>query len=653
MNFPSRLTLPSLGAFLTLALRGAAADAAPAVWAVDDGEKIKEDASSRAGLAVGESNPIWSPGAPIRLFAMKNETVAFQIVVAADDAPLSGVTVDLAALSNGDATIANAKDATDPTRFVGRSIERFVEHVFDVPRASGGKDPGESLGWERGAAPSPGAWTGRLPDALVPVEVAPPWSPYPLEIAPRKNGMVWIDVTVDSTRPAGVYRGTVIVKSKEATLASLPVELDVLDAVLPERPVRTMLYFHASELEKRMGASAAPAAKRHLFQLLHRHRISPLHGALSAPDVTAAMEALDGSLYTAKNGYAGPGEAMGDGVLAIGTYGTLGEPDATKLRAVEAIAEVLAQRELFATTDAFVYAMDEDCRSPFATQWKKLLATSANPHAKRLRVGWTCSEAATTQPVDVVIQHAAFDAKETAKARRMGKEVWAYNGHLPQTGSFLTDTPATSPRVNGWLSAMLDIGRWYYWESTFWFDWNKGGRGPYDPLVTAETFHNADGDWAMGDGVLVYPGRQVEPFASHSIGIDGVLASIRLKNWRRGIEDAGYVQLARAAAPEKADAIVKALFPRVMSDAPKGAPASWPERGKPFFDARKSLAALVPRGTNGGPGLGAKPGAATSPPSLPAATERGCGFRGCQQAGTGLLLGLSVLVARRVRRRGA
>ena len=46
--------------------------------------------------------------------------------------------------------------------------------------------------------------------------------------------------------------------------------------------------------------------------------------------------------------------------------------------------------------------------------------------------------------------------------------------------------------------------------------------------------------------MLVYPGRQIDGFAAHSVGMDGVIASIRLKNLRRGIQDAGYLQLARA-----------------------------------------------------------------------------------------------------------
>lgn len=639
----------SLSALVIGLVSSRSALGAPTVWAIDDGEKIKKDTPATTPLARGEGNPVWSPGQPIRLFAARNETVALQIVVATDEAPLTTVTVDLDVLASEGAKIANAPDATDPTRYVGRPIERFVEHFFDVPRASGGKVAGESLGWAPGSGPAPGKWTGKVPDALVPVEVAPPWAPYPMAIGPHANGVVWIDLTIGKSQPAGLYKGTVVVKSGLVVLASLPVELDVADVTLPDRPVRTMLFYEKDTLERKMGKDAAAAAEKHLFLLYHRHRLAPMHGAMTPADVASKLDVLDGSFYVAKNGYEGPGEGIGDGVLSLGTYGNLGDPDERKLETVESIADALDRKGLVATTDTFVYATDEDCQSPRGAKWKSLLAGSARPSAKKVRVAWTCSEDASKQVVDIPIQAAAFDVAQTANARAMGKEVWAYNGHMPQTGTVLTDAPAISMRVNGWLQAVFDIGRWFMWETTFWYDGNKGGHGPYDPFVTGETFHNADGDWSMGDGVFVYPGKQVDMSGAHSIGMDGVLASIRLKNWRRGIEDAGYYQLAHAADAKSAEAIAKRLLPVVNSDAKNGQPPSWGEAGKPFFDARKALLALVPKGTNGGAGLGAKPGASAPAASTLPASERGCGCRGCNQSGATLLVVSVVWLVRRRR----
>ena len=654
MRFHSSLGL----AILALVALPRVVHAAPVVWAVDDGEKVQQDDPATVPLATGDGNPVWSPNAPIRLFATKNETVAFQVVVAADDAALSGVTVDLDVLTSDKAKIENAAGATDPTSYVGRNIERFVEHFLDVTRASGGSTKGESLGWAPGSGPTAPVtkWTGKVPDALIPVEVAPSWAPYPMNIAARNNGVVWIDVTVGKSQPPGRYRGTVTVKSGGAEIASLPVALDVLDITLPDRPTKTMLSYDPDAFERRMG-SASAAAEKHLFRLYHRHRLTPMHGAVSTAQVQSRLAALDGSLYTASQGYEGPGENVGDDVLSIGTFGKLGDPDASKLGTVEGIADLLEQKGLLAKTDTFVYATDEDCSSPTGSQWKSLIAGSSNANVKKVRVGWTCSSNPSSQVVDIPIVFAPFfDLDAATKARAAGKAVWIYNGVMPQTGAFFTDAPATSLRVNGWLSGMFDIGRWFYWETTFWYDENNGGDGPYDPFAQSETFHNQHGDWANGDGVLVYPGRQVD-FASHSVGMDGVIASIRLKNWRRGIQDAGIYQLARAVDATRAEEIANALLPAALSSAKNGKAAAWSESGKAYFDARKALLALVPGGAvvndpSGGGDAGSSGGGGTSASS----NDGGCGCRGAGGTTnpTGLVLvglggALAMVVLRRRR----
>jgi len=576
--------------------------AAPLVWVIDDGEKIKRDATG-SPLAAGTGNPIWKPGAPISLFALRNETVAIQVIVQADAAALSGVTVDFDGLTGpGGAKIQNAAGKNDPATFVGRPIERFVEHYFNIARASSTSGSAESLGWASGSGPAAGAFTGWMPDALIPIEVAPSWSPYPLAVAANQNGAVWIDIMTAADQPAGRYTGNVVVKAGATALATLPVELDVRAATLPDRPTgaKTMLYYELGDLQ-RVGSD--PAIERQLWMLYHRHRLSAIHSVNEAADLAAHVPALDGSLYTAAHGYEGPGAGMGDGILSLGTYGSYGAPSSSTLASVEAVADAVAAAKLFATTDVFVYATDEDCSSPYGAQWKALVGGSSNANVKNVKIGWTCSADPSTQSVDVpIVFAAAFYASQAAAARAKGKDVWIYNGYRPASGTFLTDAEATATRVNGWIAAVTDVGRWFYWETAFWYDGNRGGHGPYDPFVTSETFHNNDGDECQGDGVLVYPGQQVDMFTSHSLGLAGVLASIRLKNLRRGIEDAGYYQLAHAASPAQAETIARGLLGDVLADAQDGDKVSYPEAGKPYFDARKALADLIPSGAGDGTG---------------------------------------------------
>jgi hypothetical protein len=566
---------------------------AAAVWAIDDGERIGRD-DPAPSWAAGTDNPVWRPGAPIALLALRDEVVAFQIVVAAGGAAADDVAVELAPLAGpgGDAI----------------RVERFVEHFFEVKRPSSTGGHTYSLGWAAGSGPPPGRFIGWLPDALIPVEQAPAWARYPLRVGAGRNGAVWIDLTVPADQAAGVYRGQVVVRAGARTLARLPLELEVLDATLPVRPVATMLFYDRGALDRRVGGG--DATERQLWRLFHQHRVAPLHGVGSAADVDDHLPALDGSLYTRARGYAGPAAGAGDGVVVLGPYGTLGDPSPARLALVESIADRLAAHRLFDRAQVVLYAEDEDCASPRGAGWRALLAGSTKAAAHQVRVGWTCGDDPSRQPVDLpMVDAGAYDPARAAAARAAGKEVWIYGGYRPASGTVFTDTEAVSLRTLGWIAAMTGIPRWFIWETTFWYDGNRGGHGAYDPFVSAETFHNRDGEAAMGDGVLVYPGRQLDGFTEHSLDIDGVIPSIRLKNLRRGVQDAGYYLLARAARPAEADRIARALLPRILAEAIPGAPPAWSERGAPFFAARRALARLIAPGADPGPpaGVGAAP----------------------------------------------
>jgi hypothetical protein len=510
--------------------------AALSLWVIDDGEKIKRDEVDTP-FERGAENPVWRPGEPIRLFALRGETVAFQVVI---EGPADGVTLEVS--------------------LEGIASDRFVEHFFEIEKPSSTRGSAESLGWVKGSGPPPGRFTGFIPDALIPVEIAPAWSPWPMRVAAGQNGIVWIDLHVPSDRAPGLVHGEVKVAGR-----TIPLELEVLPHTLPAHPVRTMLFYDPGNLRKRVGGG-----EKQLWDLFRKHRLTPLHSVGSVEDVAA----LDGE----------------DDIVVLGTYGTFGDPTPDKLATVEKIADALAARRLFEKSDVILYAEDEDCASPRGAGWRALIASSKNANARKVRVAWTCDEDPAKQPVDL--------AMVAAQSYVPDQRSWIYNGQRPFTGTLFTDNEAISTRTFGWIAAMAAIPRWFIWETTFWYDGNKGGHGPYDPFVTAETFHNKDGEAAMGDGVLVYPGRQIDRFTDHSIGFEGVLPSIRLKNLRRGVEDAGYYKLARASNPPEAERIARALFPRILQEAKPGAPPSWGERGKPFFEARRALAALIKEGAD-------------------------------------------------------
>lgn len=363
------------------------------------------------------------------------------------------------------------------------------------------------MGWRNGSGPAEGAYTGWVPDALVPVEWAPAWAPYPMAVPAGQNRIVWVDVLVPRGQAPGGYRGQVTVRAGDALLAEVPVELRVGAPVMPARPVATMLFWNNGQTQQRMGAGAVRATERHFWQLLHRHRVTPMHDADDVADARRRLPALHGTLYTPAQGYDGPAVGLGDDVVSMGTYGRFGAPDAGDLRTVRDIAALLADEGLLAEVDAFVYAVDEQCGHAWGRGWVDLMEGSDDPNLEHVSVGWTCSDPVARQAVDLVIKWAGFyDPAEQVD----GKDVWIYNGSQPFTGTFFTDVEAVSMVALGWIQAMHDIPRWFQWQSNFWIDGNNGGRGAYDPFVQPETFHNQHGESANGDGVLVYPGRQIQ-----------------------------------------------------------------------------------------------------------------------------------------------
>ncbi len=643
--------------------------AKPYVWAIDDGEKVKRDATNLR-FKTGQDNPVWSPGQPIKLFSLRNETVAFQIIVEnTGDAPLSGVTVDLELLTgpNG-AKIQNSAGATDPTNYVGRYIERFVEHYFYIEKHSGlmGEDGYKnSQGWNWGAGPAKDEWIGWMPDALIPVEVAPPGAPYPLVIPAKNNGAIWVDITVPKDQRPGSYKGDVIVSIDGTLATSIPIELDIFDAVLADRPVNTMLCYdendgYPSSFDLCFEEQKQPAIE-HMWKLYHRHRLSSMLFAFSLDDVIDLLPVLKGSFYTKENGYEGPGEGLGEGILSLGRYASFW-PNAENLERLRQISAKLLDENLFSTTDVFIYAMDESCDDSLETvrNWKKLYDNCSDPNIDHVDIGWTCSQPVAEQKYGAnlaIKQISTYLPEEHVP----GKTIWAYNGTQPHSGAFLTDIDAVSIRTNGWLAGVYDIGRWFYWSSTAWYD-QFSDRKTYDPYVDPRTFILPGIETDMGDGMLTYPGKQVYRDSEFNTSMVGVVASIRLKNWRRGIQDAGYYQMARKTDRKAAENVATELqlYPDcvmgyITSEASTPCslyhPPIWSSAGKAFFDARKKLLGIIPAGTDGedAPSGDDKPPIPPGPGPQPDDDPHLKGGMGCASVhgfanGAFWLLALSVLV---------
>jgi hypothetical protein len=559
------------------------------VVVLDDGEKVVGD------FARALPKSVWPAPGPVDLFALRGETIGFQVVVDAER-PLTGVHATLVEERAADAGDGDALE-----------IDVFGERFVPVLRPSYNERYAGSLAFTAAAAPDPAAFVGPIADPLVPGDV---------DVAAHGRGALWIDVYVPSRARPGRRALRLHVSSREGALADRAVAVDVLDGDLPYAAARTMVYYEPSTVERRMGDKGAEEGLRRLF---HAHHLSAIRDRprVEVPADHLDDDALTGVLYREDRGYHGPGEGIGEGVFVLGAYGSIDEPSPEHLRVAEALADHVRSLGVLAPparTDVFLYAVDEMCTSPWPREWARLFATSAA--MRGVRVGATCGDDPLVQGADLVMMGAAdFAPARVRAAREAGKVVWAYNGRRPFAGPMMLDVPATDLRANAWIAARYDVDRWFYWESTYWLDAGRGGEGGwdgFDPFADAETFHNAAGDHANGDGILVYPGRQV---ARGMLDLDegAVLPSVRLKNLRRGIEDAGYIALARKVDAARANEVVRRVVPRALAGA--GPRVAWPERGAAWLDARRELAEIAKNGQSGGldPGVGAVHEASDAP----------------------------------------
>ena len=64
-------------------------------------------------------------------------------------------------------------------------------------------------------------------------------------------------------------------------------------------------------------------------------------------------------------------------------------------------------------------------------------------------------------------------------------------------------------------------------------------------------------------GVLLYPGTDMR-FPDENYGVMGPFASLRLKHWRRGIQDVDYLTIAAQIDPERTKQIVQEMIPVVL-----------------------------------------------------------------------------------------
>jgi hypothetical protein len=586
-----------------------------AVWVNDGSDKVVKD-ELRASQGGSIHNRIWDSNT-IHLFGARNEVVNFNTIIECASYMAQDVRISVSDLVSKDGGRISSRHAEGDSVFDyrGRNIELFYVRYIQIKGLS-------QLAYtpvyddrhvpKKLQLPYPivkGVFQGKFkdrpnadkyyPDIAVPVEAV-----GPIAIPKGENQSIWVDIYIPRDVAPGLYQGTLLIEEARVTYARIPIELEVLPILLPDEfHAKTMVWINEPDINFRYtgvrwndSKGAVPEVKevmdkvwyRH-FQMGKRHRVSLITDGVELyrkEQFSRLGKVYDGKLYTTAYGYEGPGYGLPQDVYSIGTYGAW--------RSLKQSWETNSRESMWANSDKivkffeehypqveyFLYLLDEPKQKDLAMveQWAKWVKENPGP-GQRLK---TLSTIALPQQqmhlpsVDIAFmlwgQRDVWE-KALGKLKSTNGEIMSYNGWRPSSGTFMIEDEGIALRLNGWIHFKHDISRWFYWASTNYRNPSFVNR-EVNVFREANTFgrtketidprYGETGDsYGNGDGLLFYPGTDTL-YKDDSYGLQGPIASLRLKLWRRGLQDFEYLKLAREADPAAADALVKGMVPESL-----------------------------------------------------------------------------------------
>jgi hypothetical protein len=606
------------------------------VWANEGGDKVARDELRATNDPSAVLNSVWD-GTTVSLFGARNEVVALNLVLEAPSTEATNVNVTLTELvgPSGARITTMAASGDGLFRTVGRNIELFYVRYLEIRGLSTdlfyhGYQYDERHVPERCRRPydadgsGSGTWEDRpchnklYPEIAVPLELHAPFT-----IQAGTNQSIWGDIYIPKTAPTGDYVGTVAVTESGTPTFQIPIRLRVRDFTLPDLPsARTMQPY--PDPGTAVYTQALELAGLH-FQLAHRHKISLIDETVEETEQMDEVwtERLSGELFTAARGYDGPGVGVGNNVYSIGTYGSWswqGGTQADMWTNTNTWVDWFDSQTFATPTDYFLYLIDESDDYAQIEQWSDWI--NQNPGSGQRLMSMATIDlptaAANTPALDIPTSWMTVgvtDEWQTAADSYRAdpdKRLYLYNSNRPATGSFATEDDGVALRVIPWAQYKKKIDRWFYWEATY-YDNYAGNTGQTNVFQQAQTFGDNDGldpllvlgetgwNYVNGDGVLMYPGTDTR-FPTDDYGVQGPFASLRLKHWRRGIQDVDYLTLAAAVNPTRTAEIVDEIIPKVLWEYGVSDPAdpswvstdiSWSIDPDVWETAREELADII------------------------------------------------------------
>ena len=483
------------------------------------------------------------------LSAARNEYAPFQIVVRAGPGGLKRVNASAGPL------VPLRGKAIPAAR-----ITLYREHSVELRKLS----------------PKSRSVPGWYPDALIPFldpstgrpPVRSRFAAAPFDIAPDSNQPLWVDVLTTADAAPGEYRGTIMISAEGIRPHAVPIRLTVWDFALPDTPsMRT----HFGDADVNPLVSRPPqiadwrcldeARQRALqtayAELMAAHRICPPIPPFLMPDVNADGSIDPQSTHAALEQWIERFHITGIPIRFLGMdgQGWQGDPlGADRKRNARYLSSMHAYlRANHWDKLAYVYVVDEPnslqayndvrARAGFVHEvapGMKVLCTK-HPQVRNRAWGSLVGAVDIWAPLWPSFQEAA--AKERLAA---GEEIWSYTALCQgssDTPFWELDFPLLNYRIPMWISWRFGITGLLYWSTTNWASTQDVWTNP----LTFDDRYNMEGS-------LLYPGVDA--------GVQGLVASIRLKEIREGLEDYEYLTIlaqrrGRAAAEDVVNKIAR------------------------------------------------------------------------------------------------
>ncbi len=546
----------------------------------------------------------------LQLEAARNEVIAFQLVLQ----NRGGKTTRKVNLVAADFISEAGTITSVPNVNIYQAWYHYVDHG----------------GYQWGPSSAVLEWPEYYPDALVPEKSVCAGQEKRLfssvSISPEKNSLqsVWLDLYIPKEKPAGLYNSTITLSTADGVTLQVPVELTLHNATLPDKPVIDAVgeVYRSYRLEG-VGEDFRTADWRdmaHCYQTLaHQHRMIFIERTeVSDDEDWDAYDAiygpiLDGQLFSLENGYVGPGANTPVSIWRTPWPQDYDVKVESPLSDAELNNYVMKAREWtehatnngWSNTDYFAYVFDEvdgpDGNEAMTSARKTYLGMA---HTQMRRVQEALDQGARDKSIDLmwtshsdpfewigideldlsgitrfwVPNGAAASPAFLQRRRRLGERVWFYHNGHPAVGIHSINASGIEMRTWGVIGSRYGFDGQLMWAVNLGSDEQPFARPSYK-----------DEDDRFGNGVMVYPGNQLEKIGFPAS--PGPIPSMRLKAWRRGLQDAELAELARQNNPKKVNDLLTKIIPKALADGE--GEAAWSDDPADWIEFRRVLLTLA------------------------------------------------------------